>query len=303
MRRTLLTATICAALLGAALTATEQLPAYAGPVSAYAVTASAQSSTFSGPGAGAFRVAHLPEAAPVPPDATPVQKMLENMRDADTWGHPDLFGEFAGMQRWADHDYAGAMKYFLFAARYADKPSQMGIALMYQAGLGVAEDPVKACAWFTLAAERGYPTFVATRNHACNPLTPAQHTAVAAELATLRPVYGDAVAKLRMGHELLIARAQMTGSRVGFDAGVTSLKPGPEGDVDPNSSPQDINFYQDYWAPWRWDPQQYFALRDAQWTGAVTVGEMVKGPANRGAAPTATPSAAKPASATSSGGR
>jgi hypothetical protein len=27
---------------------------------------------------------------------------------------------------------------------------------------------------------------------------------------------------------------------------------------------------------WRWDPKQYFRIRDAAWTGTVTVGDLEK---------------------------
>ncbi len=55
------------------------------------------------------------------------------------------------------------MTKFLRAARYADKPSQAMIAQMLWNGDGVPVDRVMAYVWADLAAERGYPAFIATR--------------------------------------------------------------------------------------------------------------------------------------------
>jgi TPR repeat protein len=216
--------------------------------------------------------------APAQPD-TQAEKVLTAMNHASTWGHPDLFGEFAGMRRFAGHDYKGALKYFKIGARYADKLSQLSIGLMYENGNGVASDPVTACAWLAMAAERKYPSFMATRDSVCKALTPAQHDQAVAVLAKLMPEYGDAVAKPRMARELELARSQMTGSRLGFDSGVNQVSAsdscgGPtiyEGGVAvPKAGCGAMNYYD----PSRWDPKQYFAARDAQWRGTVTVGNM-----------------------------
>ncbi|MBS0432190.1 MAG: sel1 repeat family protein [Proteobacteria bacterium] len=216
-------------------------------------------------------------SAPSPDDQT--DKVLTAMNAASTWGHPDLFGEFAGMRRYAGHDYAGALKYFKYGARYADKLSQLSIGLMYENGEGVARDPATACAWMALASERKYPSFVATRDGVCKALTPAQHDQAVAVLDQLMPEYGDAVAKKRMASALRQALTEGTGSRLGFDSGVSQASAnancgGPaisEGGVNvPRAGCGDPHFYD----PSRWDPKQYFAARDAQWHGTVTVGNM-----------------------------
>lgn len=97
------------------------------------------------------------------PDAQMAQT-LEAMKNASTWGHPDLFGMTVGMRRYADHQYRTALHYFEIGARYADKLSQLSIGLMHLNGEGTPKNPVIAYAWFDLAAERGYPSFVATRD-------------------------------------------------------------------------------------------------------------------------------------------
>ncbi|HJU25716.1 MAG TPA: sel1 repeat family protein [Rhodanobacteraceae bacterium] len=201
------------------------------------------------------------------------------MNNASTWGHPDLFGEFAGMERYSRQDYAGALRLFKYGARYADKLSQLSIGLMYDNGEGVAKDPVTACAWLALAAERKYPSFIATRDRVCKALTPAQHDQAVAVLDKLMPVYGDAVSKPRMAHALHQALTEGTGSRLGFDSGIYQSSAGQscggptiyEGGV---AVPRAGCGSTDYYAASRWDPKKYFAARDAQYRGTVTVGNM-----------------------------
>jgi len=103
-----------------------------------------------------------------------VQKTLRAMNDASTWYHPDLFGEYAGMRHYAHRRYKEALKYFEVGAYYADKLSQLSIGLMHLNGEDVRTDPAAAYAWIDLAAERGYPDFVATRDRVLAQLTPAQ---------------------------------------------------------------------------------------------------------------------------------
>lgn len=237
------------------------------------------------------------------PDAQ-TDKVLTAMNNASTWGHPDLFGEFAGMRHFSESDYAGALKYFKIGARYADKLSQLSIGLMYENGNGVAKDPVTACAWLSMAAERKYPSFVATRDHVCKALTPAQHDEAVSVLEKLMPEYGDAAAKPRMAAALRQAMTEGTGSRLGFDSGIyqSSAKQscgGPtiyEGGV---AVPQAGCGATNYYDPARWDPKQYFAARDAQWRGTVSVGNMEDvhkaAQANAKGAPTASSSSGPPA--------
>lgn len=217
-------------------------------------------------------------------------RIVAAMDNATTFGHPDLFGEFAGMRRFAKGDYAGAMKYFRSGAYYADKLSQLSIGLMYFNGQGVARDPVAACAWLGLAAERNFPSYVAERDGVCKTLTDAQRTQAAALLKDkLLPEYGDKVAKRRMATALAHARLEMTGSRVGFDFGASTYT-GAIGTMSPgNADTQDcgaptISFggmlvpldncaQSGLWQSWFWDPKTYFAVRDGAY-GVVTVGEM-----------------------------
>ena len=222
-----------------------------------------------------------------------VAKSLRAMADASTWYHPDQFGEFAGMRYYAHHQYKDAMKYFEIGAYYADKLSQLSIGLMYLNGEGVAKDPVTAYAWFSVAAERDYPDFVATRDRTKETLTPDQLEHAAQLRAKLDERYADAVAKPRMEKQLRQGQMQLTGSRTGFDSGATqwSNKPtcGPTmvvgGDETPTAGCGGVNIASKA----RWDPKQYFAARDAEWKATVSVGAIEQPPTDRvppAAAPT-----------------
>lgn len=211
-----------------------------------------------------------------------MQRLLRAMNDASTWGHPDQFGEFAGVRHFAAHDYAGALKYFKMGAYYADKLSQLSIGLMYLNGNGVAKDPVTAYAWIAVSAERGYPQFLATRDHLWSELTPAQRDQAKEAAYKLYETYGDPVAKPRMETQLRLALFQMTGSRTGFDSGILHASArqdcaGATVEVAGVAVPR-AGCGGDFWAPSRWDPKQYFAARDAQWKGTVTVGAIANPP-------------------------
>lgn len=246
-----------------------------------------------------------PPASGTTSDGPSNADILKAMDAVDTWGHPDLFGEFAGMERFAKGDYKAAMPYFMNAARFADKPSQLAIGLMYVNGLGVAKNLATGCAWLDLAAERKYPRFVATYNVNCAQLAPAQHQQMEAELAKLVPEFGDNVAKHRMAVQLRLAYSSRTGSHVGFDSGVEVHAPTDmalggatvAGSATSNCSKEIVYAGglamptkgctgNAYWSRDYWDPDTYFRDRDAQWRGTVTVGELqdVNNPASKVAA-------------------
>ena len=222
-----------------------------------------------------------------------VQKTLHAMADASTWYHPDQFGEFTGMRYYAHHKYKSAMKYFEIGAYYADKLSQLSIGLMYMNGEGVAKDPVMAYAWLGIAAERDYPDFVATRDQLKAKLTPEQLEKGEAARQKLAERYADAVAKPRMVQQLHLGQMQLTGSRTGFDSGVSqiSTKPtcGPSvivgGEETPNAGCGGASLYSKS----RWEPKQYFAQRDAEWKAQVSVGAIEQPPADKAPPPAAAP--------------
>jgi hypothetical protein len=212
-----------------------------------------------------------------PLDDPNVQKTLRAMANASTWYHPDLFGMTVGMRRYAHHQYADALKYFEIGAFYADKLSQLSIGLMHMNGEGTQKDPITAYAWLDLAAERGYPDFVATRDHLKPTLTPEQ-LAQAMELRkTLGARYGDAVAKWRMTVQLRQGQMQLTGSRTGFDFGVSQVGTAPCGPalmIGGREVAQIGCSGPSFMAKDNWRPELYFAARDREWKSTVTVGAL-----------------------------
>jgi hypothetical protein len=204
-----------------------------------------------------------------------VRKTLHVMDNAATWYHDDLFGEFAGFSYYARKRYADALHYFEIGAYYADKPSQISIGLMYLHGDGVKADVAVALAWLDIAAERGYPAYVATRDRVKATLSSEQQTRAAAAREQLVAKYGDAVAKPRLANELREGRRRMTGSRAGFDSGVTFLQP------DAIANPHEAGSMGveavavcplGFWDPECWEPDRYFAMRDRQLNATVEVG-------------------------------
>lgn len=211
------------------------------------------------------------------------QKVLAAMERTPTEGHPDLYGEFAGMQHFASGDYKAAMKYFLIGARYADKLSQLSIGLMYLNGQGVEKDPVAAFAWIAIAAERKYPSFLATRDAVWAKLDAQQREQAKALIEKLYPEYGDLTAQPRMAKRLRWNRTRLTGSYLGAPIGpLSSLTPeqftgtGPmppcgADTVDGLPITGCGNVAQ---IDWYWNPKDYFKTRDAEWTGTVTIGKI-----------------------------
>lgn len=288
MNRTCLFASLCAALLcaGTVFAATPPVGTATGTVTAATAPASTPPKN----------------PVPPPPESDPdIEKIITAMNNASTWGHPDLFGEFAGMRLYSEGHYAAAIKYFKYGARYADKLSQLSIGLMYENGQGVEKDPVTACAWLALAAERKFPSFIATRDRVCEALTPAQHDQAVAVLDKLMPEYGDAVAKKRMVRALDMAKTEGTGSRLGFDSGIQTAGVNSNcGGPTVGDAPVAGCGSTDFWSPWRWDPKKYFAARDARWRGTVTIGDLkdLNGPPSSAGAK---PSTSAPAPASSAG--
>ncbi|GLQ92516.1 tetratricopeptide repeat protein [Dyella acidisoli] len=235
-----------------------------------------------------------------------MQHMLESMSANSTEGHPDLHGQFGGLLRYEKGDYAGAMKYFLSGARYADKVSQLNIGLMYFNGQGVAKDPATAYAWVALSAERNYPQFVATRDSLWAQLDPQQREKANEILKQLTTEYGDAVAKRRLMAIFQQEKLHMTGSPAGVGGdlaagtlaqfsnslgssgstprnlvippttGATGLDSGgqfPRCDLSPIEGGA-ITGCGDYWADNRWNSSMYFKAADSFWKAAVKVGPL-----------------------------
>ncbi|HUD43419.1 MAG TPA: sel1 repeat family protein [Dokdonella sp.] len=203
-------------------------------------------------------------------------------------GYSDVMGFSQGLAAHARGRYASAMKFFLIGARYADKPSQLSIGLMYLNGEGVAADPATAYAWIDLAAERQYPDFVTTRDRVAAQLSPEQRARAERIRADLAAEYGDAVAKRRVAGELGSVRLNTTGSRTGYDdlsvRSASSAASNGGGNcmniggivignivIGESGCGQAVRGLNDVNPT---DPKAYFALRDAQWKGTATVGPL-----------------------------
>jgi hypothetical protein len=205
-----------------------------------------------------------------------VQKTLKAMHNASTWFHPDLYGLTQGMHEYARQHYAAALKLYEVGALHADKLSQLCIGLMHLNGEGTEKDPVAAYAWIDIAAERGYPQFVATRDDVAKTLTADQLDQAKRLRTKLGERYGDAVAKPRMALQLKLGMMNFTGSRTGFDSGVTQISEVPCGPalvIGGRAVPQiGCGGMNDFLAKDNWKPELYFAARDREWMPQVTVG-------------------------------
>jgi uncharacterized protein len=217
------------------------------------------------------------------------EDVLSAMDHASTDGHPDIGGEFQGVVQFAKGDYADAMKYFLNGARYADKPSQLCIGLMYLNGNGVQKDPVMAYAWAAVAAERKYPSFVRTRDLIWQRLSSSQRRQGLAAADKLFAEYGDAVAKPRMASQLRQDWLQGTASKTGYDDGRIGRLQLPDSYLYSWNAPDACAVNSIGGAPLpgcnngiggaALKPSDYFRIRDTEWMGAkgtVTVGPLQK---------------------------
>lgn len=73
-------------------------------------------------------------------------------------------------------DYAPALKTFRALAAQGNPDAQSNLGTMYSRGRGVAQDPVRAAMWFSLAAAAGESTAVTNREVVERKMTPAQIT-------------------------------------------------------------------------------------------------------------------------------
>jgi len=63
-----------------------------------------------------------------------------------------------------DGDYGTAFTLYQVLANYGDAAAQHNLGLMYENGLGVAQDEVEAARWYRLSADQGFPPAVARLN-------------------------------------------------------------------------------------------------------------------------------------------
>jgi len=92
-----------------------------------------------------------------------------------------------------------------------DKHAQYMVGYMHHTGEGVPQDPVRACAWFRLAAERGHAPLMEARDAACDALSRALANDAAALFAGLQREYGDRrVLRRLIARDQRLLRASLT---------------------------------------------------------------------------------------------
>lgn len=108
--------------------------------------------------------------------------------------------------------------YFIYRNELAplgDKYAQYMVGYMHLMGMGVEEDEVAASAWYRLAAERGYPEFVAIRKQVLRSLDDEDLQRSDAEYIRLRQQYSDLVLSMRqLRRDYDDLSAPKTGSRL-----------------------------------------------------------------------------------------
>ena len=192
-------------------------------------------------------------------------------RESFVRSHPDLYWRNKGIAAYEQNRATDAITAFRRAARYADKPSQAMIAQMLWLGDGVPMDRVMGYVWADLAAERGYPAFIATREKFWHELDRDEQRQAVVVGQAVFDEYGDEVAKKREDKALLLARRQITGSRTGHvGALIVSLRL-PNGDFETVDGAL-------YYADKYWKPEQYWEWQDSLFEklpeGKVEVGPL-----------------------------
>jgi uncharacterized protein len=190
--------------------------------------------------------------------------------------HPNELHRIYANKAAASGNWRDAAKSFRIASRYADKYSQHRLSLLYWHGVGVTADRVMAYVWADLAAERGYPQFLAIRETMWRELTPAQQAEVPERGRRIVDEYADIVAKPRFERALAQGKRQRTGSRTGFDAGVLIATVGAGNQLFGSIGGVGLKGLYD---ASRTDPQKYWAFEDKVWKeGLVKVGEIEDAP-------------------------
>lgn len=112
-------------------------------------------------------------------------------------------------------------------AAHGDKYAQYMAGYMYLNGRGVERDPVRASAWYRLAAESGAPEFIEVRDDLVEDLSAESLEASDAIFIELRKTYSDLVLALNLIRaERDILNEKPTGSRLSnTSSSVTILDP------------------------------------------------------------------------------
>ncbi|MFC4819046.1 hypothetical protein [Dokdonella ginsengisoli] len=184
-------------------------------------------------------------------------------------GHQDMAWRNSGMFEYKRQRYADAARYFRDAAYFGDKPSQAMLAMMLWNGDGIDADRAQAYAWIDLAAERGYESFVATREKFWAAMNEDERSKALEFGRGLYEKYGDEHANKRLEFEMERSKRQITGSRLGRPGTLVVNVRGPDG-----RRLRSVDGSLFYSAKY-WKPENYRAWQDQRWDlpeGKVEVG-------------------------------
>ncbi|KAF1710222.1 hypothetical protein CSC73_05990 [Pseudoxanthomonas sacheonensis] len=185
--------------------------------------------------------------------------------------HPDMKYRKAGWEAYKKQDFAGARSEFTKAAYYGDKVSQAMLGEMSWKGQGGSVDRVLAYVWADLAAERGYPQFLAVRERYWREMEGSERARVPSRGSALLLEYGDDAATDRLSRHL-----RQHVQRIKFSS-MTAGPPRQVSVVDYHGGMVRIDGRK-FYSPMFWDPVEYQAWQDAQWKnppqGEVDVGDV-----------------------------
>ena len=187
-----------------------------------------------------------------------------DVRFALSTHHPNERHRLYAQVAAADGRLSDAVKLFRIAARYADKYSQLRLALIYWQGEAVVQDRIEAYIWADLAAERGYPLFLAVREQMWQQLTPEQQAAALQRGPALHAQFGDAIAKQRFKWKLARSASRAHAKRIGS----IQVLPGKvlDGWV---PSREEMRAWSQAYSPSRVEPDKYWAIEDRVMTKSV----------------------------------
>jgi hypothetical protein len=186
--------------------------------------------------------------------------------------HPNELYRIYGAKAAANGQWRDAAHSFRKAARFADKYSQHRLSLMYWHGVGVGRDRVEAYVWADIAAERGYPQFLAIREKMWGELTPQEQAKVAARGDQLYREFGDPVAKRRFADAIAQGKRKVTGSRTGFVGNLAISSRGSGLSLFGDGGGTNLQAMYD---ASRTDPKKYWEFEDKVWkTVTITVGDL-----------------------------
>ncbi len=194
--------------------------------------------------------------------------------------HKDQYFRAIAIEAYERGHVAEARHYFTLAARHADKPSQLALALMAMNAQAGTPDLAQAYAWLDLAAERGYPAFLVERERLWARLDESDRERALEIGGRLFAEYGDAVAKPRQWRRVqahlrgsMYSRPSVRHAIVVDQYAGCDTRPRTAGDL---NAAIGCTRYAGYFEEADWDRSGYWQLQDALWSrvGTVEVGPL-----------------------------